>query len=338
MRRRVLWSIGMACLVGVCPGSVRATVESNMCRVLREHAIRFDSNAVRRAAIEGMLRAVDPRGYLLESDTPAEAPAEPPEIVFHAWDDGIAYLDPGPVYDGVATQVFDRLQQWDPGEGGRKGLILDIRDSGGTDLPSVDALAGAFFPERTPLYDVCDRQGRAVETHRAVPSPFSVGSMPVVLLVGSGTRDAAETLAVSLKAAGGVILMGAPTFGDASVREVVSFPTGERMMLATHRVVPVSGAGYDSTGVAPDLVVEPSGTVPREAGDGVDRDPVVRRAREVLRGLAALGMEAPSPPPYEEPPPIVQTNTVERSGKPPMAVELPEPPTTNALEIAPEDK
>jgi len=284
-----------------------ASTQSNLYQVLEERGIHFDEERVRASVIEGLLKSVDPRARILSAEE-AEALGRGNTIEkAEAWPEGIYYLKLRGLYDGGGEEVVQRLGEWT--ETNRTGVVFDLRGAEGDSLASVDAIAGLIAATNTPLYAVRNVSNEVVDVHHAAEGGPARFTVPLVLLVDGETSDASEVLAAALKDCRGVLLIGAPTRGDAALRELIPLSETEVLYVATRRVVPARGREYDEVGVEPDIALpaaETKGaTAPplrtrrrRPLSEKAERDAelirrvaddgALSRAADVLFGLKAL--------------------------------------------------
>ncbi len=179
----------------------------------------------------------------------------------------------------------------------RRGVILDLRGAGGTNLAAAVAIAGSWARPGAHLGAIQDRNGQDVNLFKA-PADAPGSAFPVILLVDGATSGAAEVLAALCKGSlKGVLLVGMPTQGDLLLRQALPLAGGDFLWLATRQWVTADGQVYTGAqGVPPDIR--------QEAGDyytaAVQRPVAGRRAlldeeiedqqlRQRIRGDAILG-------------------------------------------------
>ena len=192
-----------------------------------------------------------------------------------AWPDQLAYLRLNGVYTGTTAAVAARLREWD--EGGRFGLVLDLRGAAGDDDAGAADIAGRFIGRGDPMYVLRDRAGRELEARRGeAERPLD---LPLMVLVDGETTGAAERLAALLAGSvRGVLLVGAATSGDPGLREALPLADGLWAWMATRTLAAADGATLNgSAGLAPDVRV----TELAEAGRDYDIQPMPDR-RQVL--------------------------------------------------------
>ena len=112
------------------------------------------------------------------------------------------------------------------------GAVLDLRFAGGDDYAAAQKTA--------ELWTVA-KGSRPV-------------AGPLVVLVNGGTSGAAEALVAELRKAGGALIIGSPTAGEAMTFKEFSLNDGERLLIATTPVT-VDGQKMPSSGLKPDIAV-----------------------------------------------------------------------------------
>ncbi len=156
---------------------------------------------------------------------------------------------------GVWTGAYEAVERcWTaPATGRMTGVVLDLRDAGGTDLDEVVRIGSIGQSESQELFEL--RPTAEGPPRRFMVQPSSLKpAVPMVVLVGAGTRGAAEVLVHVMRAGPyRVAVVGQPTRGDPMVRELVSVQPPWHVYVRRWSLVV---QGLDSSGpVQPDLVV-----------------------------------------------------------------------------------
>jgi hypothetical protein len=282
--------------------------------VLEARGVAVSVTNAERVALEAVLRSVDPGARLCspvdaealrtEAAGPAaEAGGTSSVAMVEPWPEAITYIKVRGLFAGGGHELAGHVRAL----AGCSGVILDFRGADGADLPSVVELASPCYAAGDPLFDVVDSRGRPESRHVAAEAaPYPVSLM---VLTDRDTARAAETLAALWRGRRGIMVLGAPTRGDAGIRELLPLADGWALYVATGRVAPGNGPGYQGRGVTPDVVVREgqaadavfSGALSparplsvkseqdRELAMRVDGDAVLRRATDILLGLKALG-------------------------------------------------
>lgn len=152
-----------------------------------------------------------------------------------------------------SREVLIKLQS---GEVPLEGLILDLRRNPGGLLDQAIGVADLFIDEGLIVYT----KGRA--KHQNVKHKARgfvvVGDYPIIVMVDEGTASAAEIVAGALQDHKKALILGAQTFGKASVQSIIPFPDGSGLKLTTARYYTPNGRSIQAKGITPDVVV-PSG-------------------------------------------------------------------------------
>ena len=266
--------------IGGLPASGFAIVTlDEIAGILATNGIVCDTQPIQQSAIDGLLHAVDPRARILASNEaalveneraglsvslPAGAstgvtqtalapriPVQVPEF----WPRQIAYLKINGLYAGAGTVVTSRLQMVSTGI--VAGLILDLREAGGADLASVVEVGSRFQKSGVELFRVRDFRGQDQEVFTVTDG--ATFPLPLMVLVNESTTDAAELLAAVLRNAPRVMLIGAPTRGDAGLRTLIPLSDGRRLDLAVRQVTLAGNPGYRGQGGWHGQRLEPGG-------------------------------------------------------------------------------
>lgn len=162
----------------------------------------------------------------------------------------------------LTTQLKERYMQGEP-----KGLVLDLRNNPGGLLHEAVGVTAIFLK---PNLLVASLTGRAPDNNfnlYAAPQfyvrhgadfmktlPASVKSVPLVVLVNEGTAAGSEIVAGALQDYKRAVIIGARTFGRASLQTTFPMANGSVLKLTTARWVTPNKRSVQNTGLAPDEV------------------------------------------------------------------------------------
>lgn len=135
-----------------------------------------------------------------------------------------------------------------------KGLIIDLRSNPGGLLNQAVSIADLFIKEGLIVYTK-GRQKHQNMKFTAKPSVL-VEDYPIIVLVNEGSASASEIVAGAMQDHKRALILGAKTFGKASVQTIIPFPDGSGIRLTTARYYTPLGRSIQATGIQPDVVVD----------------------------------------------------------------------------------
>lgn len=127
-----------------------------------------------------------------------------------------------------------------------KGWVLDLRFASGSDARAAAAAADQFVDSGHPLVQFDDVAARSTDAGDA--------EYPLVVLVNSETRGAAEALAGALREAGPAVVLGSRTAGQAYAMRAFDLEQGGQLLIASAPVLVGEGVSLEN-GLVPDLEV-----------------------------------------------------------------------------------
>ena len=168
--------------------------------------------------------------------------------------------------DSVLVALVEMMRQ---NGGGLKGVLLDLRDNPGGLLKSAVAVSSVFLPDdslvvyteaaaaesRMRLHARGEDNLRSskAELRRQLPE---LKTVPVVVLVNSGSASAAEIVAGALQDHRRATVVGTQTFGKGTVQVLLPLPDGAALKLTTAYYLTPKGQRLQGKGVTPDKVLE----------------------------------------------------------------------------------
>ncbi len=178
-----------------------------------------------------------------------------------------------------------------------KGLVLDLRNDPGGVLPGAIGVAAAFLPKDA---EIVSTNGQMMEAKQVMYArrefyagrgngdplaklPAAFKTVPMVVLVNTGSASASEIVAGALQDYKRAIIMGSQTFGKGSVQTLRELGGETAVKLTTARYYTPHGRPIQAKGIMPDLRVD-------DSLEG-DLNPNVREA-DLERHLAVEGNDA----------------------------------------------
>lgn len=166
-----------------------------------------------------------------------------------------------------------------------KGLVLDLRNDPGGVLPGAIGVSAAFLPKDVPVVSTNGQLPDSKATFYAkrefyasreigdplAKLPEAIKSVPMVVLVNTGSASASEIVAGALQDYKRATILGTQSFGKGSVQTIRQISADTAVKLTTARYYTPNGRSIQAKGIVPDLNVEETAD-----GDGFN----VLRTRE----------------------------------------------------------
>lgn len=165
-------------------------------------------------------------------------------------DDGIMYIRLGTINDYTFARFNESLQKYSD----VKGIVLDLRGNQGGYLKQALEITDSFLHKGKIIYTQGKEAGKK-KIYRAHAGEY-YANVPMVVLVDGKTASSAEVLALALKEHGRAKLVGAQTFGKASVQNLYKLENGAAMSLTTERFFSPRGIPVAETGIRPNVCSE----------------------------------------------------------------------------------
>ncbi len=191
--------------------------------------------------------AADPHDIELTRDVPPTL-----EVTGRIASSGIGYLRVPSIgartVDQVKSEVAALTRQ------GATRLVLDIRRTTSGTYDEGIALARLFVATGT----LAQRDVKGTPAHEMIVANAGDGaiSMPLVLLVDSGTAGPSELFAAALAGNHRADLVGQHTIGRAGIQKLIKLPDGSALWLTTAQYLTPSGAPLHEKGLEPAVGVD----------------------------------------------------------------------------------
>ena len=217
--------------------------------LLRTNLTGVDAAGLNRAAVNGLLSQLDPQVSLVGEPAGAAAGTNAPGRVKTAIFEGaFGYIRVGPVGPGMDQQLKNAYQEL-AATNRLKGLVIDLRFSGGQDYAAAASMADFFFSKEQPMIDWGEGLKKSTPKEKA-------WALPLTILVNKKTSGAAEAFAGILRQAEIGLLIGSDTAGRASIAKEFELKNGQRLRIATAPVKVGDAKPMPAEGMRPDIRVE----------------------------------------------------------------------------------
>lgn len=152
-----------------------------------------------------------------------------------------------------------------------KGLVLDLRNNPGGLITAAVGISSAFVPKDALVVYTEGRTEDAKMRLTANAANYSRGgeagdflkdlpadtkTVPMVVLINSGSASASEIVAGALQDHKRAVIMGTQSFGKGSVQTILPMNNGTAIKLTTARYFTPNGRSIQAKGIVPDIIVE----------------------------------------------------------------------------------
>jgi carboxyl-terminal processing protease len=270
-----------AAKAGIRSGDFVRIVESRPTRDMSA----FEGQRLLRGAPGSKVKLTVIRGSTVEPhvvELTREAQANPAsaDVKSHVQGDGVGYLRVVAFGKRATDQLRTQIAALT--RAGATSLIVDVRNSASGDLAEGVAAARLFVPSGTLA--IRDSRAGGQEKLMAAKGDGAI-TMPVAVLVDSGTSGPAEIFAAALAGNKRAELIGEHTIGRAGTQELVKLPDGSGLWITTSRYLTPDAKPIQSKGLEPTVAVDqPEG----EFGAPPPQvDPILQKAMERLAAKKA---------------------------------------------------
>jgi carboxyl-terminal processing protease len=194
-----------------------------------------------------------------------------------------------PTVDDMAAKL-QALYRQDPD---MKGLVLDLRNDPGGLLQGAIGVAAAFLPKDAEIVSTNGQLADSRQRFYGRPEfymlrsggdplsslPPAFKTLPMVVLVNTGSASASEIVAGALQDYKRAIILGSQTFGKGSVQTIRPIGRDAAVKLTTARYYTPAGRSIQARGIVPDFPVD-------ETADGDGLNALRMREADLQRHLS----------------------------------------------------
>lgn len=194
---------------------------------------------------------------------------------------GYAWLRVAQFQEPTVDDMVKKLIAIHAEEPNLKGLVLDLRNDPGGVLPGAIGVSAAFLPKDVEIVSTNGQlpdskqafyarrefytSSRVSMTDPLAKLPEVFKSIPMVVLVNTGSASASEIVAGALQDYKRATIMGTQTFGKGSVQTIRQLSADTAVKLTTARYYTPNGRAIQAKGIVPDLLVDETAE-----GDGMN--------------------------------------------------------------------
>ena len=164
---------------------------------------------------------------------------------------GVGYLRIAAMGPKTADMVKNQVAELT--RGGARSLIVDVRRTSGGSLDAGLAVARLFVASGTLA--MRETKGSEKESITAKPGDGAI-TLPMQVLVDTGTSSAAELFASALLGTKRAELVGEHTIGRAASQRLIKLPDGSGLYLTTTRYLTPDGTPLHEKGLTPSVSVD----------------------------------------------------------------------------------
>lgn len=203
---------------------------------------------------------------------------------------GYGYIRLSGFSDSTIDELQSAAQGLDAGAGGRlSGIVLDLRNNPGGVLQAAIGVADAFLSDGLIVRG--NGRIRQARFEKYAESGDLLESVPMVVLINSGSASGSEIVAGALKDHDRAELIGARSYGKGSVQSVVPIGSGSALKLTTAHYLTPHGTRINGFGIDPHRTVEHSSN-PVDQYRGPGSRVAISEDAQLSQALEHLGYEA----------------------------------------------
>ena len=206
---------------------------------------------------------------------------------------GYAWVRIAQFQEPTLQDLADKLTTLASREPALRGLVLDLRNDPGGLLQGAIGVAAAFLPKDAHIVSTNGQLSESKAQFYARPDDYMLArgadpldklpalfkTIPMVVLVNTGSASASEIVAGALQDHKRATIVGSPTFGKGSVQTIRPLAGETAVKLTTARYYTPSGRSIQARGILPDVAVD-------EYADGDGLNALRMREADLQRHLS----------------------------------------------------
>ncbi len=214
---------------------------------------------------------------------------------------GYAWLRIAQFQEPTVDDMVKKINQLYAQDPHIKGLVLDLRNDPGGVVPGAVGVSAAFLPKDAVIVSTNGQLADSKQTFYGrrefyagrsggdplAKLPEALKSVPLVVLVNTGSASASEIVAGALQDYKRATILGTQTFGKGSVQTLRQLTPDTAVKLTTARYYTPHGRSIQARGIVPDLMVD-------ETADGDGWNSLRVREADLQKHLGNDDKDAPA--------------------------------------------
>ena len=189
----------------------------------------------------------------------------------HLLEDGYGYVRVSQFQERTVPALAEAIAALSKeNKGPLKGVILDLRDDPGGLLNGAVGVSAAFLKPDLLVVSTKGRDNRSAMELKSRPEdyllapggdplkdlPPEIKTVPMAVLINSGSASASEIVAGALQDHRRAVLVGTRSFGKGSVQSVIPMSNGGALKITTALYYTPKDRSIQATGILPDVEVQ----------------------------------------------------------------------------------
>lgn len=247
----------------------------------------------------------DPERGILRTIELTRAVIDPPAVEVVSLPEGLGVLRLRDFPEDATREMKEGLAtlREAAGEGGLRGVIIDLRDNGGGLLDEAVGIVDLFV-DAGVIVRTRGREGVVLDEARAHRAGTE-RDLPLVVLINKGSASASEIVAGALQDHGRAVLVGERSYGKGSVQAPFELQDGSMLKITTALYYTPADRLIQASGITPDIFVGQAAVdVAAKAIPNLDSRPELPSERQTPRHLEPEDFGRQSPPRVDESPAV----------------------------------
>jgi len=171
-------------------------------------------------------------------------------VEMHEFPNDVAYASIRRFADGVSVELKEKLSSLDAEKAA--GVLLDLRGNSGGVFAEGLKCSELFIPQGKSLMRIVSHGSKINNYVSSNEEPLK---FRLVVLVDGGSASASEIVAAALRDEARAIVVGAKTYGKATMEKIHTLKNKYRVKFTTAALYSPKGKSWQRTGIVPDFAI-----------------------------------------------------------------------------------